>query len=81
MIKEKKEIYEKNFSEGILPTPSLSEIIADDYVQKTPTKKVEGLRDDFDDIDENDVGKFFFFLPHFYNFSLRVHIIHGRFET
>lgn len=62
-------------SEGILPTPSLSEIIADDYVEKITTKKVEGLRDDLDDIDENDVGKVASFL------HLRVYIIHGRFET
>ena len=44
-----------------MPTPSFSEIIAQDYeespAKKTPPKKVEGLRDDLDDIDENDVGK------------------------
>ncbi|XP_037028672.1 cytochrome P450 4g1-like [Bradysia coprophila] len=57
VIKEKKALYEKNLSEGNVPSPSLAEIIADDYVEKTPTKKVEGLRDDLDDIDENDVGE------------------------
>ncbi|KAJ6640354.1 Cytochrome P450 4g15 [Pseudolycoriella hygida] len=60
VIKEKKALYEKNLSEGIVPTPSLSQIIADDYVEKLPaktTKKVEGLRDDLDEIDENDVGE------------------------
>lgn len=44
-----------------MPSPSLSEIIANDYVEtatKKTTKKVEGLRDDLDDIDENDVGKY-----------------------
>ena len=61
VIKEKKELYEKNLKEGIVLTPSLSEVIADDFVEKVPTKKVEGLRDDLDDIDENDVGKFAFY--------------------
>lgn len=63
VIKEKNELYEKNLKEGIVLTPSLSEVIADDYVEKVPTKRVEGLRDDLDDIDENDVGKVAF---HFY---------------
>lgn len=58
VIKEKKRLFEKNYKEGNVPTPSLSEIIADDYVEPTkPAKPVEGLRDDLDDIDENDVGK------------------------
>lgn len=58
VIKEKKRLFEKNYKEGNVPTPSLSEIIADDYVVPSkPTKKVEGLRDDLDDIDENDVGE------------------------
>lgn len=57
VIKEKKALYEKNLSEGNVPTPSLAEIIADDYVKKPPPKKVEGLRDDLDEIDENDVGE------------------------
>lgn len=60
VIKEKKRLFEKNLQEGKVPTPSLSQIIADDYTeQKTnkPAKKVDGLRDDLDDIDENDVGK------------------------
>lgn len=62
VIKEKKRLFEKNYKEGSVPTPSLSEIIANDYV--VPSKpaakkaeKTEGLRDDLDDIDENDVGE------------------------
>lgn len=61
VIKEKKKLFEKNLEEGKVPTPSLSEIIANDYVEptkKAAEKKVEGLRDDLDDIDENDVGKY-----------------------
>lgn len=58
VIREKKRIFEENLEKGNVPTPSLSEIIADDYVVPTkPAKKSEGLRDDLDDIDENDVGK------------------------
>lgn len=58
VIKEKKKIYEKDLQEGKVPTPSLSDIIANDYVEESkPIKKVEGLRDDLDDIDENDVGE------------------------
>lgn len=56
VIKEKKALFEKNLSEGILPTPSFSEIIADDYVEEKKVVKKEGLRDDLDDIDENDIG-------------------------
>lgn len=63
VIKEKKTLFEKNLSEGIVPTPSLSEIISDDYVEESkPAKKQDGLRDDLDDIDENDVGKFLLFI-------------------
>lgn len=59
VIKEKKHLYEKEFQEGKVPTPSFSEIIANDYVETDkPTQKVEGLRDDLDDIDENDVGEY-----------------------
>lgn len=59
VIKEKKRLFEQNYKDGNVPTPSLSEIIANDYVDtaKAP-KKTEGLRDDLDDIDENDVGKY-----------------------
>lgn len=61
VIKEKKKQFEKNLEEGKVPSPSLSEIIANDYVETTTkktNKQVEGLRDDLDDIDENDVGKY-----------------------
>lgn len=57
VIKEKKRLFEENIEKGNVPSPSLSQIIADDYVMPTkPAKKTEGLRDDLDDIDENDVG-------------------------
>lgn len=57
VIKEKKRLFEQNYKEGSVPTPSLSEIIANDYVVPSkPAKKADGLRDDLDDIDENDVG-------------------------
>ncbi|XP_055300649.1 cytochrome P450 4g15-like [Sitodiplosis mosellana] len=59
VIKEKKKLFEDNYKEGNVPTPSLSEIIANDYVVplKPEKKTAEGLRDDLDDIDENDVGE------------------------
>lgn len=59
VIKEKKRLFEKNYKEGNAPTPSLSEIIANDYVipSKPAKAPAEGLRDDLDDIDENDVGE------------------------
>lgn len=58
VIKEKKKLFEENYQKGNVPTPSLSEIIADDYVvPSNPEKNAEGLRDDLDDIDENDVGE------------------------
>lgn len=59
VIKEKKRLFEQNYKEGSVPTPSLSEIIANDYVVPSkPAKKADGLRDDLDDIDENDVGEY-----------------------
>lgn len=58
VIKEKKRLFEENLEKGNVPTPSLSQIIADDYVVPAkPSKKSDGLRDDLDDIDENDVGE------------------------
>ena len=64
MLNEKKEIFNKNLSEGRLPSPSLEEIIknnddVDLAVKKAKAKahKVTGLRDDLDDIDENDIGE------------------------
>lgn len=58
VIKEKKRLFDQNYKEGNVPSPSLSEIIANDYVVPSkPEKKTDGLRDDLDDIDENDVGK------------------------
>ncbi len=51
-------------NEGNLPSPSLEEIIKDDKAvdravkrAKSGANKVQGLRDDLDDIDENDVGE------------------------
>jgi len=63
-MKEKKAIFDKNLKEGNLPSPSLQEIIKNDEqidqeVKKArkQAQKVTGLRDDLDDIDENDVGE------------------------
>lgn len=58
VIKKKKSIYEKNVSEGIFPTPSFKEVVMNDYKETAPIKKAVGLRDDLDDNDENDVGKY-----------------------
>lgn len=62
VIREKKELFEKTYADGQLPSPSLQQIIADDNFKtaapkKAATAKVEGLRDDLDDIDENDIGE------------------------
>jgi cytochrome P450 family 4 len=61
---EKMEIFNKNLEAGNLPSPSLQEIIknnddVDQAVKKAKAKaqKVTGLRDDLDDIDENDIGE------------------------
>lgn len=65
VIKEKKELFERTYQEGAVPSPSLSEIIAGNYEtesKKTTTGKneeVKGLRDDLDENDENDTGKTF----------------------
>lgn len=64
VLKEKKDIFNKNLQEGNLPSPSLQEIIknnsdVDQAVKKAKSKanKVVGLRDDLDDLDENDIGE------------------------
>jgi cytochrome P450 family 4 len=64
VLKEKKDIFNKNLSEGNLPSPSFQEIVrnneeVDLAVKKAKAKaqKVTGLRDDLDDIDENDIGE------------------------
>uniref|UniRef100_A0A1Q3FRN6 Putative cytochrome p450 n=2 Tax=Culex tarsalis TaxID=7177 RepID=A0A1Q3FRN6_CULTA len=63
VVKQKKELFEKNLAEGKLPSPSLSEIIAkeEDSSAKTQEPAVisQGsmLRDDLDAIDENDIGE------------------------
>lgn len=60
VVKQKKEIFEKNYAEGKLPSPSLSEIIAK---QETTPETVpvisQGsmLTDDLDANDENDIGE------------------------
>ena len=63
-MKQKKDVFNANFAKGNLPSPSLQEIIKnDDQVDlavrkaKSKAQKVTGLRDDLDDIDENDVGE------------------------
>ncbi|XP_058443021.1 cytochrome P450 4g15-like [Malaya genurostris] len=59
VVKHKKELFEKNYAEGKLPSPSLSEIISK---QEPAAKSVplisQGsmLTDDLDYNDENDVG-------------------------
>lgn len=65
VLNEKKSIFDKNLSEGNLPSPSLQEIIKSDSQVDQAIKKAKakaqnqesGLRDDLDDIDENDVGE------------------------
>jgi cytochrome P450 family 4 len=67
VLKEKKEIFNKNLQEGNLPSPSLQEIInenndVDQAVKRAKSKankanKPAGLRDDLDDLDENDIGE------------------------
>lgn len=61
VIKRKNELYDKNVREGTLPSPVLAELIAKEAEkeQKRSNKdiKKEGLRDDLDDQDENDIGE------------------------
>ena len=65
IIKTKKEIFDKDLREGNLPSPSLQEVISTDRdvdkaIQKAKLQaknKFSGLRDDLDEIDENDVGE------------------------
>ncbi|KAG5682570.1 hypothetical protein PVAND_011915 [Polypedilum vanderplanki] len=61
VLNEKKDIFDKNLAEGNLPSPSLAEIIKNDEQVDQAVKKAKakatGLRDDLDDIDENDVGE------------------------
>nr|AAW78325.1 cytochrome P450 family 4 [Chironomus tentans] len=65
VLNEKKAIFDKNLSEGNLPSPSLQEIIKTDASVDQAIKKAKakaqnidaGLHDDLDDIDENDVGE------------------------
>lgn len=64
VLNEKKAIFNSNLKEGNLPSPSLQEIIknnedVDLAVKKAKAKaqKITGLRDDLDDIDENDIGE------------------------
>jgi hypothetical protein len=64
VIRDKKAVFNKNLKDGKLPSPSLAEIIKDDKAidravqrAKSQANKVLGLRDDLDDIDENDVGE------------------------
>lgn len=57
VVKQKKAIFEKNFAEGKLPSPSLSEIIKDDAPEPAVISQGSMLRDDLDAIDENDIGE------------------------
>lgn len=58
VIKQKNKMYEDNLKDGIVPSPSLKEIVEmnENVEVKKPTKHV-GLRDDLDENDENDVGE------------------------
>lgn len=59
VIKTKKSIFEKNIRSGNIPSPSLAEIIREEEpMEMMPDTPKLGLRDDLDDIDENDVGEF-----------------------
>ncbi|XP_053699360.1 cytochrome P450 4g15-like [Sabethes cyaneus] len=60
VVKQKKEIFEKNYAEGSFPSPSLSEIIAkqEPTSEKNPViSQGSMLTDDLDAIDENDIGE------------------------
>lgn len=60
VVKQKKELFEKNLLEGKLPSPSLSEIIAKEeekVVEPVVISQGSLLRDDLDAIDENDIGE------------------------
>lgn len=65
VIKDKKEVFEKTYQDGSVPSPSLSEIIEGNYeTESKNTPKItprdtitKGLRDDLDDNDENDTGE------------------------
>uniref|UniRef100_A0A1L8E432 Putative cytochrome n=1 Tax=Nyssomyia neivai TaxID=330878 RepID=A0A1L8E432_9DIPT len=62
VIKKKTLIFDENMKKGIMPSPSLNEIISQDTysqpdVKKAPKGETKGLRDDLDEIDENDIGE------------------------
>jgi cytochrome P450 family 4 len=57
VLDEKQNIFNKNLDEGKLPSPSLQEIIEKPVVTKEGVNKFTGLRDDLDDLDENDIGE------------------------
>ncbi|XP_055522457.1 cytochrome P450 4g15-like [Wyeomyia smithii] len=60
VVKQKKEIFEKNYAEGNLPSPSLSEIIAKQEPKAETIPVISQgsmLTDDLDAIDENDIGE------------------------
>ncbi|XP_059618539.1 cytochrome P450 4g15-like [Phlebotomus argentipes] len=61
VIKKKTQIYDDNLKKGVLPSPSLNEIIANDTYSQPEVKRSsgteKGLRDDLDEIDENDIGE------------------------
>lgn len=60
VVKQKKAIFEKNYAEGKLPTPSLSEIIGkkEEPAEEVPLiSQGSMLRDDLDFNDENDIGE------------------------
>jgi cytochrome P450 family 4 len=64
VIKSKKEVFNFNLKQGKLPTPSLHDIISNEKDVAKAVKKARaqamqkpGLRDDLDELEENDVGE------------------------
>lgn len=65
VLKERLGDFNKNLTDGKLPSPSLQEIInrdsaVDEAIRKakqSKSTKTSGLRDDLDDLDENDIGE------------------------
>ncbi|CAO1377861.1 unnamed protein product [Diamesa serratosioi] len=58
VLKSKQEIFNQDLKQGNLPSPTLEEIIKEDSFDLiNQSNPVSGLRDDLDDIDENDVGE------------------------
>lgn len=62
VIKRKNEQYDKDLRDGTLPSPIMADLIAKEEqklfnLENPKVVKKEGLRDDLDDQDENDIGE------------------------